>query len=159
MSVPDTHKEGTTMNVKRRAVELLIAGGLLLTWAGVSSVLAQVAPSTGLQRVSGRILSVDPANRLLKLETEKPMGTVSTKKPMDFILSDRTIITDGMRNFQPAELRTGTEVQVKYSVEGGKHIAQSIIVEPSAQTGTPQKPEAAQSAPRGSEPSEPPSYR
>ncbi len=91
--------------------------------------VAQVAQPVGMQQVSGRIQSVDPKAKLVKVEAEKAIGAVSTSQPMEFSLADTTVITEGVRMLRPEELRVGRNVQIEYTIEQGRHIAQLISVQ------------------------------
>lgn len=143
----------TPKGIGMMRVELLTASGLLLALAsGASLVSAQVMPSAGLQRAFGKIVLVDPAKRLLRLEPEQPSdGTGAAMKLMEFVLSADTAIKEGDRKLKTGELRIGTQVRVDYKVQGNTHIAQSITVEKPTATGGSAEPEGVRTGPQGSE--------
>ena len=118
----------------RHAREWLFAVGMALALSASAS--AQVMPSAGLQEISGKILSVDAGNRVLKLETAKLAGRMSTAKPMEFVLAFDATIRDGDRKIQPTDLWNGADVKISYKVEGGKHIAQSVTVQNASEAST-----------------------
>ena len=122
----------------------VLAGSL----CGADVAAAQMAPSLGPQQISGKILSVDPKAKRLKVEAEKVAGTLSTSQPMEFALAETTMIIEGTRTLQPEDLRVGTTVKIEYTAEQDKHVAQSISVQ--APGGGTRSPESA-TAPQESE--------
>lgn len=134
------------MNARKTGNKLFVVSGLITALAGAAPlVLAQAMPSNGLQQISGKILSVDPANHFLKLQAEKSALTGMIAAPIGFTLSADTIITEGARKLQPSDLQTGAVVQVAYKIEGGRQIAQSIDVQQPASAGAEAKPEEGKS--------------
>jgi len=114
--------------IRKTSEVLLMSGVLVALTGGVSSVSAQLVPSVGMQEVSGKILSIDPATRVLRLEAEQSVGTLETTQLMEFLLAKQTIITEGVRTLQPTDLKTLTPVEVEYRIEGGKPVAHAINV-------------------------------
>lgn len=142
----------------RSVIGVLTAGGLLVgLTGGASGVWAQVMPSASLQQISGKVLLVDPAKNLLKVEAEPQGGSASKAQAMEFALTSDTTITEGARKLQATELRMGAKVQVGYRVEGSKNIAQLISVQKPAQAGESTTPEGTHAPSPQRESPQPPS--
>lgn len=142
----------------RSMVGVLTVGGLLVgLTGGAVGVWAQVMPSASLQQISGKVLLVDPAKNLLKVEAEPQAGSASKAQVMEFALTSDTAITEGARKLQPTELRMGAKVQVGYRIEGRKNIAQLISVQKPAQAGESTTPESTQAPAPEREGPQPPS--
>lgn len=116
---------------------LAVLSGLTLlagTLCGARLAAAQHVPSTGMQLVAGKILSIDPKAKLVKVESEEVVGSIPMSRRIEFVLADTTVITEGARRLQPQNLEVGTAVRVEYTSERGKHIARSISVQPAGES-------------------------
>lgn len=100
-------------------------------WEGSSGSAAQ----EGI--LSGKITSVDPQQKLLKIKT-------SLFQRRDFLINDASRISDGSKNIALKELKPGDQVTISYSqVEGNKQVAQAIMVDKSATVkSAPENPSA-----------------
>lgn len=142
--------------MNKRANRLLGAASAIMAFANSAHLVsAQVMPSAGLQQISGKILLVDSAKNIVKLEVEKHFGTTLMLQPIEFVLSAKTAISEGTQKLQPTDLRSGTKVQIEYQVEAGKNVAQTINVQKPTEADTSENPEGAQAPSQGPERSQP----
>lgn len=131
-------------------VLIMMAAALAVT-RGLDAVAEQASPATIMLQMSGKVLSVDPQRRMLLVESKQRIGTSPATQRIDFVLDQQTVITEGVKRLQPAELEVGEQVQVEYTLRDGKKLARSITVQ---QPGGASSPAGANtSTPSQSDPS------
>ena len=107
------------------AASLPVAGMVSLECHAAEAKPAAIAQS----RIAGRITAVNPLSRTLTVE-DRRFGVFSTGKTKDIAVSVDTEIMN--RNSQQTlglnELDPGQKVMVTYTMEGGRNVAQSILL-------------------------------
>ena len=131
----------------RRMAEMgRLAGMTLLVLAGTGGRGAEAEyaaqPGTALQslQLSGKVLSVDLQRKTLLLQPEQRPGAIPVAVRINFVVDQHTIITEGARQVQAAELQVGEHVQVEYTIKDGKNIAHEITIQEPAGTASSAAP-------------------
>ena len=69
------------------------------------------AQAMGVYQISGRIVSVDPANRMIQLDAMPGRRAAEATHPHEFLLASDVTILDQSRALSVSDLRAGTPVQ------------------------------------------------
>ncbi|MBI3996063.1 MAG: hypothetical protein HY352_00235 [Candidatus Omnitrophica bacterium] len=109
-------------------------------------VAAQMAnaPAT-LQQISGKITAIDVQHGAVKLQplTMGATPAPSAEQPTTFVVGEDTRISRGLKQAELEELKVGDHVKIDYAKQGGKNVAQAIIVQGSAaEEGAPRAEKA-----------------
>ncbi len=86
---------------------------------------------------SGKIVSIDPQQQLIKLRT----GLFSTK---EFTMDRNVEISAGQQSLKLEQLQPGDKATVEYKEEGGERIAQAIKLEGAGAEPAPMAPATSQ---------------
>lgn len=83
-------------------------------------------PALGAEiQYSGQVVKVDPAAHTVIVKNPQSGGRLK------FIVTDKTAITSGNEKKSLGDLRAGDAVEVEYTLEGGKYIANKLMLGPS----------------------------
>jgi hypothetical protein len=124
-----------------------VVGSALIAGTALLLMGQSVGPSL---MASGKIASIDPQQKVLKLKT----GLFTTR---EFMIEAETKISDGQQTIALEQLQPGAKAKVEYVQEGDKRVAQSVTVEGAVGVKPPEaKPaEPAQAQPSQPQPTEP----
>lgn len=81
--------------------------GMTQAWAS-----AQSAPSRDM-RTAGRLLAIDPQQRIIRVEPDQQSGRLSDLPAVDFAITPDTVVTKAGQRVEPRHLRFGEHVEIE----------------------------------------------
>ncbi len=111
-------KKGNVANMARILTRLFVVAVAMLF---VASFANTALAKEKMHHVSGVIQSVDTSGKTLTLQEKKG-------EPLTIVADENTKVKMGKQQRAFEDLKTGEKVSVKYRMENGKYVADSIAI-------------------------------